>query len=138
MGKKLRQMPRPSAFALPSESADDFLTLIDANGADLFRGSQAQPVTLQLEKSHLILPREELVARHVDFGRELVSVDGEFSAVDKQRLEERRRLVVVGCRLAICSHNDEGHESVRRKNRPAFRVRTKWFAGVTTDNLNGP
>ena len=35
----------PSRFAFPSESADDFLTLIDAHGADLFSGSDAQPVT---------------------------------------------------------------------------------------------
>ena len=48
----------------------------------MFSGSDAQPVTLQLEKSHLILPGEELVARNVDFGRELVSLDGEFSGVD--------------------------------------------------------
>src|SRR3569832_2463485 len=127
-----------SAFAFPGESADDFLTLIDANGADLFSGSEAQPVTLQLEKSHLVLSGEQLVARDVDLGRELVSVDGEFSGVDKQRLEERRRLIVVCCSLAICSDNDEGDESVRRKNHPPKQVGTKWFAGVTTDDLNGP
>ena len=55
------------------------------NGADLFSRSDAQPVALQLEKPHLILPGEEFVARHVDFGgREFVSVDVEFAGVDKQ------------------------------------------------------
>src|SRR5579872_1178407 len=73
-----------SVFAFPGQSTDDFFTLIDANGADLFSRSEAQPVPLQLEKSHLIQPGKKLVARHVDLGRELVSVDGKLARVDKQ------------------------------------------------------
>jgi hypothetical protein len=70
-----------SAFAFPSEGAYDFLT--GKNGADLFGRSDAQPVALQLEKSHLVLPREKLVPRYVDFGRKLFSVDL-FPGVNKQ------------------------------------------------------
>src|SRR5437763_9383057 len=50
-------MRRLSAFAFPGQSADNFLA--DINGADLFRRSEAQLVTLQLEKPHLIQRSEE-------------------------------------------------------------------------------
>jgi lipocalin-like protein len=36
-----QKCPGALAFAFPGESADDFLALIDANGADLFSGSEA-------------------------------------------------------------------------------------------------
>jgi hypothetical protein len=92
--------PSLSAFAFPGQSADDLLASI--NGADLFRCSETQLVALQLEKPHLILPGEEFVARHVDFGREFVSVDGEFAGETSNDLSSAAvsSLFVAGLRFA--------------------------------------
>jgi hypothetical protein len=81
MGSDYGKCPPLLAFAFPGQSADHFLA--GQNGADLFGRPDAQPVALQVEKSHLILTGEDLVARHVDLGREFVSVDGEFAGVGK-------------------------------------------------------
>src|SRR5712671_7277734 len=85
------------ALALPSEGSYHSLAGIDRAG--LFSRSNGQLVALQLEESHLVLPGEKLIPRHVDLGSKLVSVYYEFTGVSKECLEEGCRLLIVCCRL---------------------------------------
>jgi hypothetical protein len=124
------------ALALPSEGSYHSLAGIDR--ADLFSRSNAQLVAVQLEVSHLFLPGKKFIPRHVDLGRKLVPVYCEFTGVSKKRLEESGRLPIVCRWFAICPYYDKDHVPVRRKDRPAFRIGTEWFCGLSTDNLNGP
>src|SRR4030088_1876627 len=124
------------ALTLPSEGS--YHSLAGVDGADLFSRSNAQLVAIQLEESYLVLPGEKLLPRHVDLGRKLVSVYCEFTGVSKECLEEGCRLPIVYSWFAICRYDDEHHVPVRRKDRPAFRIGTEWFCGLSTDNLNSP
>src|SRR3569832_781976 len=124
------------ACALPAEGSDHLLTGI--NGAGLLSRSNGLLVALQLEKSDLVLPGKKLIPGYINLGRELVILDCEWAGVDHQRFEESGRLCIVCRRLAICRRDDECHVSVRRDERPAFRIATKRCGGVSTDDLNGP
>src|SRR5262249_20705941 len=124
------------AFALPREGSDHFLA--GKNGTDLFSRSNGQIVALQLEKSHLVLAGEKLIPGYVDLGRELVALDCEWTGVNHECLEECCRFRVVSRRLAICRRDDECRVPVRRDEQSAFRIATKWFSEVATNDLNGP
>jgi len=87
-GAQERRKPaRPDlAFALPGECPHHFLAGV--NGTGLFSRSNGELVAIQLEKSHLVLPRQKLIPGYVDLGRELVALDCEWTRVNHECLEE--------------------------------------------------
>src|SRR5581483_4455199 len=113
-----------SAFTLPSEGPDHLLARINRTG--LFGGSNRELVSFQFEEPDLGRASQNLVPREIDVGCKFVSVDREFAGVDHQRFEERGRVRIVRCRLAIWSGDHERRVSVRCEECPALRIGAKW------------